>query len=99
MKVLAICTLVALAVVPLSASAQSRNCAAHETVVERLLSGYGEHRRSIALGADNTIVETFYNVETGSWTITVTRPGGPTCLVASGMNWQEIEPAPAGEDM
>jgi hypothetical protein len=67
-----------------TASAQTRNCADHAMVVERLASGYGETRQSIGLGADNTVVEVFASLDTGTWTITVTQAGGPTCLVASG---------------
>ena len=81
-------------------SAQSANCGPHDAVVARLAAGYGESRRSIALGANNAVVETFVSAETGSWTITVTAPGGPTCLVASGQSYQAVnEPLPPpGED-
>lgn len=73
------------------ATAQTdRNCAPHQTVVERLAAGYGESRQSIALGANNTVVEVFASLETGSWTITVTSPGGPTCLVASGQAFEHV---------
>lgn len=77
------------------AAAQNRNCAPHDAVVMRLAEGYGESRRSIALGADNTVVEVFASLETGTWTITVTTPGGPTCLVAAGEAYQEMnDPLP-----
>jgi hypothetical protein len=56
-----------------TASAQTRNCADHAMVVERLASGYGETRQSIGLGADNTVVEVFASLDTGTWTITVRR--------------------------
>lgn len=68
--------------------AQTANCAPHDTVVERLAEAYGESRQSVGLGSDNTIVETFASAETGTWTITVTIPGGPTCLVASGQAFE-----------
>lgn len=71
-------------------AAQSRYCAPHATVVERLASGYGESRQSMGLGADNAVVEVFASLETGTWTITVTRAGGPTCLVASGEAFQHL---------
>lgn len=73
------------------AFAQTANCADHSSVVERLASGYGESRQSIGLAADGTVVEIFASLETGSWTITVTRAGGPTCLVASGQEFQHLE--------
>ena len=70
-----------------------RNCAPHAVVLERLADRYGESRQSIALGANNTVVETFANVESGTWTITVTAPGGPTCLVAHGQAFQHVAEA------
>ena len=76
-----------------TASAQSRNCATHSAVVERLADGYGETRQSIGMGADNTVVEVFASLETGTWTITVTQAGGPTCLVASGQSFQVLAEA------
>lgn len=82
-----------------SASAQGRTCASHETIVSRLAAGWGESRQSIGVGADNTVVEVFASLETGSWTITVTQPGGPTCLVASGEAFQHLaEPLPSTDE-
>ncbi len=71
----------------------SANCAPHEVVVERLASGYGESRQAIALAADNSVLEVFASPETGTWTITVTNPGGPTCLVASGHSYEALAEA------
>lgn len=73
-----------------NAQAQTRNCADHASVVERLGEHYGESRQSIGLGSDNAVVEVFASMDTGSWTITVTRPGGPTCLVAAGQGYQYL---------
>jgi len=70
--------------------AQSRNCADRAAVVERLAQTYGESRQSIGLSTDNTVVEVFASLDTGSWTIAVTRPGGPTCLVAAGQAYQYL---------
>ncbi|MGJ8586919.1 MAG: hypothetical protein ACSHXW_02085 [Yoonia sp.] len=66
------------------------NCADHTTVVERLGEHYGESRQSMGLASDNAVVEVFASMDTGSWTITVTRPGGPTCLVAAGQAYQYL---------
>ncbi|WP_375280721.1 hypothetical protein [Pseudooctadecabacter sp.] len=71
-------------------AAQSRNCGPHAVVVERLAAGYGESRQSIGMSSNNTVVEVFASTETGTWTITVTQPGGPTCLVASGEAYQNL---------
>jgi hypothetical protein len=80
------------------AFSQSANCAAHAIVMERLADGYGESRQSVALGAGNALVETWANLDTGSWTITVTQPGGPTCLVASGQAFELLAEAVPNTD-
>ncbi len=72
------------------AQAQTGNCADHAQVVQRLAERYGESRQSIGLADDNAVVEVFAAPDTGSWTITVTRPGGPTCLVAAGQAYQFV---------
>lgn len=72
------------------AQAQSRNCAPHEAVVERLAEGYGESRQVIAMNADTSILEVFASADTGSWTITVTQAGGLTCIVAAGEHYQHL---------
>lgn len=66
----------------------NRNCAERERVVERLANKYGESRQSIGLAPNNSVVETFASLETGTWTITVTNPAGLTCLVASGQAFE-----------
>lgn len=73
------------------AAAQTRQCAERERVVERLAGTYGESRQSIGLAANNQVMEVFANLESGSWTVTVTLPSGMTCLVASGMAFEELE--------
>jgi len=86
---------------PPGAEAQSANCADHRTVVTRLAESYGETRQSIGLASNNTVVEVLASTETGTWTITVTRAGGPTCLIAAGEHYQLLSerlPDP-GEDL
>lgn len=72
------------------ASAQGRNCAPREVVVERLASKYGESRKAIGIGQQGMVMETFASDESGSWTITVTMPTGMTCLMASGQSFEAL---------
>ena len=72
------------------ANAQIRNCADHAQIIARLAEHYGESRQSIRLGGDNAMVEVFASMDTGSWTVTVTQPGGLTCLVAAGQAYQYL---------
>ena len=59
--------------------------------MDNLSTKYGEPRQSVGLGADNALVEIFASNATGSWTITVTKAGGPTCLVASGRAFENTD--------
>jgi hypothetical protein len=70
-----------------------QNCAARDTVIQRLASAYGETRRSIGLAQNNTMVEVFASSTTGTWTITVTNTAGRTCLVASGQAFEQLAEA------
>lgn len=72
-------------------SAPRNNCGDRTKVVERLSTRYGETRRSIALGANNAVVEMFASATSGSWTLTVTSPNGQTCLVASGQSYEATQ--------
>lgn len=72
--------------------AQGSNCAPRETVLHRLADRYGETRRSVGLGTDNTVIEVFA-ANSGSWTITVTTAQGVTCLIASGQAFEALADA------
>ena len=65
-------------------------CADRSVIVDSLAQKYGESRQSVGLGNNNTLVEVFASEETGSWSIIITRAGGPTCLVAAGNNYQLV---------
>ena len=70
---------------------QNRNCADRQTVLTRLATSFGESRQSIGLAPNNSVVEVFASLETGTWTITVTSPSGVTCLVASGQAYEPVD--------
>lgn len=70
----------------LPAAAQSPQCGARAAVLDRLSDKYGEQPVSIGVTATGSLLEVLASPE-GSWTIVVTVPGGPTCLVSSGDGW------------
>ena len=85
-----------LAVIAGPVTAQT-NCGPHADVTQRLAAGYGEHRQAIGLASDNTVMEVYASLETGTWTIVVTRANGIACLVASGRGYEptnELAPPP-----
>jgi hypothetical protein len=76
------------------AAAEGRNCNAHAAVVAQLAEKYGETRQSIGIAQGNAVIEVFASRETGTWTITVTTPDGPTCLIAAGEAFEATHEAP-----
>lgn len=72
-----------------SVSAQSV-CGKHVDIVKRLNDGYQEFQSSAGIAANGNLVEVFSSKK-GNWTIIFTKPGGMTCLMAVGENWQIIE--------
>lgn len=75
---------------------QQRPCAldAH-AIVDKLMSEYGEVATAGGIDAAGSFVAVFANPETGSWTITVSKPGGQTCVVSSGEAFVIERPEPA----
>ena len=88
LRVLAV---LAVAAVPVAASAQGGSCTAHDDMVRHLAEGWGESRQAIALDSGSAMVEVYANADTGTWTLTVTQPGGPTCMVASGQAFEMVK--------
>jgi len=82
-----------------AASAQAMTCSDHAALQERLAESWGESRQSIGLASDGAVLEIYASDETGTWTIAVTRPGGPTCIVAAGEHYEALAEAlpPPGE--
>ncbi len=73
--------------------AQQASCAERARVIERLETKYGESRQSVGLSANNGVVETYANAESGTWTIVITLPNGMTCLMAAGSAYEPVEAA------
>jgi len=65
-------------------------CGKHADIVKRLSSGYEEQPSSAGIAANGNLVEVFASKK-GNWTIIFTTPGGMTCLMAVGENWQVIK--------
>lgn len=69
------------------AAAQPSTCGAREAVLERLSSRYEEQPVSLGVTATGSLLEILAS-PSGTWTIIVTIPNGPTCLVSSGEGWR-----------
>lgn len=68
-------------------AAQPPQCGAREAVLERLSTKYEEEPVGLGVTATGSLLEVLASPG-GSWTIIVTLPNGPTCLVSSGEGWR-----------
>jgi hypothetical protein len=82
---------------PCAAVAQS-NCGPRDALADMLANDFGEARQTVALAVTGALVETYANLDTGSWTLTATAPGGPTCIVAHGQAFQLVAADVPGVD-
>jgi len=69
------------------AAAQAPQCGAREALLDRLSSKYEEEPVGIGVTATGSLLEVLAS-PSGTWTIIVTVPGGPTCLVSAGEGWR-----------
>ena len=89
---------VVLSVLCAQAAAQPA-CAPRDVVLKKLAEDFQETPVGLGLSANGSVLELLTSAEGTSWTLLVTRPGGLTCLVASGEDWTMIaRRAPAPEE-
>ncbi len=86
-----------LALLLMTGTAHAQACGPREKVAAKLAKTYGESRRAVGLGSNNTVMEVFASDATGSWTITATSAEGVMCLIASGEAFGVLPPAPVGD--
>jgi hypothetical protein len=65
-------------------------CGKHTEIANKLTDGYQEHQTSAGIARNGSLVEVFSSKK-GTWTILYTVPGGQTCLMAVGDNWQVLK--------
>ncbi|MBX3579978.1 MAG: hypothetical protein KF723_22470 [Rhizobiaceae bacterium] len=88
MRVILAAALVAASALP--ASAQMA-CGKREMIVAALASQHNETRIAFALSQKGVVIEVFVS-EVGTWTLVASGPGGMSCLLDSGTNWEGPKP-------
>jgi hypothetical protein len=80
-----------------SAGAQpQRLCGGREAILERLDKSYEEKPQAIGLSTDGGVVEIFAS-PSGSWTVQITYPTRPTCMVMAGQGFENLAPLFVGQ--
>ncbi len=64
-------------------------CGERNQILKRLEQKHEETPRALGLSADGGVLEVLVSPE-GGWTILVTYPRRPTCVVAVGRAWQTL---------
>ena len=70
-------------------------CGPRAEILERLTQDFAETPRAVGLSQDGALVEVMVS-PSGGWTILVTYPKRPTCVVATGESWEALT-IPAGQ--
>lgn len=66
-------------------------CGDRQKVIDSLSVKYAEEPVAVGVTSNGGVIEVLKSPNGESWTILFTYPSGPSCLVASGEAWQEIE--------
>lgn len=66
-------------------------CQPREEIVSQLKKQYKEQQRIIGLSNDGTVLEIFSTKSGSSYTVTITRPDGITCVVNAGTGLEIME--------
>ena len=71
------------------AQAQPGVCGDAGELIAYLEKDWGENVTAIALDAAGRLVRVLHNPETGTWSMLITVPGGRTCMISHGSDWEE----------
>ncbi len=74
-------------------------CATRNQLAERLAGDYAEVPVAAGLALSGEVIEVFTNSDGSSWTIVLTRPDGPSCLIAAGEAWTTLPVKAKGPDV
>ena len=67
--------------------AQSQICTTHERISAGLKQKFGEEIQAIGITSVGALIE-IYTSPYGTWTVVLTIPNGPSCVIADGVDFQ-----------
>lgn len=62
-------------------------CLPHEDLKEQLYASFSETPAAIAIANNGALVQLFAKRDRSSWTLVMTRPGGLSCVLVAGEDW------------
>lgn len=88
---IALAAILFLLLLPLISAQASPVCGDRQKVIDSLSAKYSEQPVAIGVTANGGVIEVLKAPDGETWTILFTYPSGPSCLVASGEAWQELD--------
>ena len=76
---------------PSAALAQSP-CLPRDKMIDHLANRYNERPVSMGLEGSGKLIELFTTADGSTWTLVMSAPNGPACVVAAGVEWMSGEP-------
>ena len=89
--------LIAMSAIPATAATASPPCAPRPELLKQLAKQFHEQPAALGLTSNGSLIEVLTSDDGSTWTIMITQPKGPSCLVAAGASWEELKHAAKGE--
>lgn len=83
------CVVAAALIAAVPSVAAQTVCGTRDVVLKQLSSDFQEAPVGIGVAANGAVVELLTSTA-GTWTLIVTTPKGPTCLMGTGEGWQAL---------
>lgn len=65
-----------------------------QSLIDQLGKEYGEVLTGGGIDSAGNLIQVYSSDDKGTWTIAISIPGGPTCVVSSGNGWAYERPTP-----
>jgi hypothetical protein len=72
-------------------------CGSRPDLLKQLSKRYNEEPVAVGLTSSGSLIEVLTSDSGSTWTIMVSQPNGPSCLVAAGEGWEELKRIAKGE--
>ncbi len=69
-------------------------CMSRDEAVDWLETRFGEQAIGRGLADEGRVMFEIFTGPQGTWTLLVSTPEGPSCIIADGFDWQQLAPSP-----
>ena len=76
--------------------AQPRACTDRTAALDHLANKYAEAPVAMGLASNGGVLEVLSNDNGHTWTILLTMPSGMSCMLATGEDWERLNPTVTG---